>query len=481
VKANVYKKYLLGVLLVILAANYVDGLALGLVLQNIKADLSLSDTQLGVLSGIAFALFYSVAGIPIARWADNGNRVKIISLTAVAWSVMVALCGFAGNFVQLLLIRIGVGVGEAGCIPPAHSLIADQFTRAERPRAMAIYLQGNSLSLVIGYFLAGWLNEWYGWRVTFMLLATPGLAISALAWLTLREPRLAKSPPNTVEQNTLLFPSRTDLEAVSSPPVPLRQVCVALWSNRTFRQLLLAFAVAYFFSNGIAQWQPAFFARSYGLNTGQLGSWFALIYGLGGMLGIYLGGEWATRRAANDECRQLRAMAVLYCGYGVASTLTYLSSSHYFAFCFMAIAAVLGAMTTGPLFATLQTLVPSRMRAISIALVFLVGNLIGLGLGPLATGALSDALHPVFGEESLRYALLTLCPGFLWVAWHLWGASRTVLSDLEAVRSTDQRMQRESSSTAGVSLVDKPHITCALSVPPANQHVIGEGRRSWMI
>ena len=153
-KGPLYRHYLLAVLMVILAFNYMDRLALGLVLQNIKSDFHASDTQLGFLSGIAFALFYSVMGIPIARWADRGNRVTIISLAVALWSAMVALCGVASNFAQLLLARIGVAVGEAGFMPPANSLIPDYFTRAERPRAVGIYMLGTGLSNVIGYFLA---------------------------------------------------------------------------------------------------------------------------------------------------------------------------------------------------------------------------------------------------------------------------------------------------------------------------------------
>jgi predicted MFS family arabinose efflux permease len=167
---RVYKRYLLGVLLLIYAFNGVDRLALGLLMQNIKADLHLSDTELGVLTGIAFALFYSLMGIPLARWADSGNRVTLIAATTALWSVAVAMCGMVGNFMQLLSVRIFVAVGEAGCVPPAHSLIADYFGRAERPRAVSIYMLGTSLSGVIGYFLAGWLNEFYGWRSTFILL-----------------------------------------------------------------------------------------------------------------------------------------------------------------------------------------------------------------------------------------------------------------------------------------------------------------------
>src|SRR5258708_1391950 len=187
-----YKKYLLAVLLVILAFNYTDRCALGIVLQDIKGDLKLSDTQLGLLSGIAFALFYSVMGIPIARWADRGNRVSIIAITCALWSAMVVLSGVAAGFTQLLVIRIGVAVGEAGCIPPAHSLIADYFTRGERPRAFSIYMLGGSLSAAFGYFGAGWLNQFYGWRITFMLIGLPGLVLAALAWFTLREPRREK-------------------------------------------------------------------------------------------------------------------------------------------------------------------------------------------------------------------------------------------------------------------------------------------------
>lgn len=415
-KDSSYKRYLLCVLLALLAFNYVDRLALGLLLQDIKTDLHLSDTQLGLLSGIAFALFYSIMGIPLARWADRGNRVTIISLTAAVWSVMVALCGLATSFAQLLLIRVGVAIGEAGCIPPAHSLIADYFTRAERPRALAVYMLGEPASVFIGYLFAGWLNEFYGWRVTFMLLGLPGLALAILAYFTLREPRRAEL-------------TRKTAAALASAP-DLREVCCTLWANITFRHLLLSFAVVYFFGAGIGQWQAAFFRRSHGLNTGELGTWFVCIQGLGALIGTYVGGQWASRRAANNEPLQLKAMAIMYSSFGALSAFVYLSPTYPVAFALMAVATIGGATTAGPLFATIQTLVPERMRATSIALIYFFANLIGMGLGPLAAGTLSDLLRPVFGEESLRYALLALCPGYVWAGWHLWRASRTVSRDL---------------------------------------------------
>lgn len=423
--ARTYRNYLLTILMVTLAFNYVDRLALGLLLQDIKADIGLSDTQLGVLSGIAFALFYSLMGIPIARWADRGNRVTIITITTALWSVAVALCGTAGSFLQLLAIRVGVAVGEAGCIPPAHSLIADFFTRAERPRAVAIYMLGAPLSMIIGYLVAGWLNELYGWRMTFILLGLPGIVLALLVWLTLRDPRRTDVSSWLGSTLPVAKPGEAPAKELSA-----KEVCVALWSKPTFRHLLLCFAVVSFFGYGLLQWQPAFFVRSYGLETGELGTWFALITGGGGLLGTYLGGEWASRRAAGNERLQLRAIAVMYCTFGAISACMYLTSDYRLAFALMAVATVGIYSVTGPLFATIQTLVSPRMRAMSIAILYLFGNLIGMGFGPLAAGVLSDTFRPWAGEESLRYALLVLCPGYMWAATHLWLASRTVSRDL---------------------------------------------------
>jgi MFS family permease len=188
--------------------------------------------------------------------------------------------------------------------------------------------------------------------------------------------------------------------------------------------------VVSFFGYGLLQWQPTFFVRSYGLSTGELGTWFAVISGGGGLLGTYLGGEWGSRWAAHKERRQLKAIAAMYCSFAALSTCMYLSPDPRLAFALMAVATVGLYAVTGPLFATIQTLVPPHMRASSIALLYLFANLIGMGLGPLAAGALSDAFRPWAGTESLRYALLTLCPGYLWAAWHLWCASRTVAGDL---------------------------------------------------
>lgn len=422
-KENTYKKYLLLVLLILMASNYVDRHALGLLLQDIKVDLSLSDTQLGFMTGIAFALFYSVMGIPIARWADRGDRIAIISLTTAVWSAAVALCGAAGSFVHLLMIRIGVGVGEAGFVPPAHSLIAEHFSRAERPRAVAIFKLGIPLSLLIGYLSAGWLNQLFGWRATFVLLGIPGLLLALLVRFTLKEPRRAIR-----REGTLADPGQPGL----------KEVARTLWGSVTFRHLLIAWSIVALFGSGLGKWQPAFFMRSHGLQTGELGTWLAISAGGGGLLGTYLGGLWASRYAAQNERLQLQVMAVAYVCFGLLMAAVYLSPNPYVAFAMMGLAFAGGSAVNGPLFATIQTLIPERMRATSVAILFLFSNLIGMGIGPLVAGALSDALRPTFGEESLRYSLVALCPGYLWCAWHFRCASRTVSVDLQAAQCQEQ-------------------------------------------
>jgi MFS family permease len=401
------------------------------------------------LSGIAFALFYSVMGIPIARWADRGNRVMIIAITTAVWSVAVAACGAAVNFVQLLLIRIGVAIGEAGCVPPAHSLIADNYSRAERPRAVSRYMLGGPLSVVAAYLMAGWLNEFFGWRVTFALLGVPGLVLAALAWMTLKEPRLGEARQMTDGASS----SVTSSGAVAQPG--FLEVGRVLWSQKTFRHLLFYFAVAYFFGYGMGKWQPTFFMRSFGWSSAQIGTWFSVLFGLGGLVATWVGGELAVRYAAHKEPLQLRVTAIAYCVLALSAVGIYLSTNVYLALAFLGLVNCGFYLTVGPLFATIQTLVPERMRAVAVALILLLANLIGMGLGPLAAGALSDVFRLWAGEESLRYALLALSPGYLWGAWHLWRGSKTVEGDLELARKDADRRAREFRDvrTAG----SKPH------------------------
>jgi len=298
-------------------------------------------------------------------------------------------------------------------------LISDEFPRSERPRAVSRFMLGAPLALTLGYFVAGWLNELYGWRVTFVILGLPGLVLATLCRFTLREPRTLKS--NLTSRST-------------DDDTSFKEVCLTLWSSHSFRHLLICFSVWYFFAYGLIQWLPAFFIRSHGLKTGELGSWFALIWGLAGGLGVYAGGELSVRRAAGDEGRQLRGCAVSFSFFALLMGTAFLVSNPHWAFAALMVASFGGNMALAPIFAATQTLVPPRMRAISIALVYLFANLIGMGLGPVTAGVLSDYLAPRFGNESLRYALIILCPGYFWAAWHLWRASQTIAHDLSLAR-----------------------------------------------
>jgi len=410
---------LLCLLTLVSAFNAVESLILGLALQDIKVELSLTDTRLGLLSGIAFALFYSVMGIPIARWADRGNRAAVISITTALWGIAVTLCGRAQSFVQLAVTRVGVAVGECGIGPTAQSLIGDWYPREELPRAVATYMLGSPLSYLIGYFLGGWLNDCVGWRKTFMIIGIVGMALAALSLVLLEEPRQGRTGRVTVS------PGQMSLTAVAS----------TLWTNRTFRHVLACFSVMYFFGAGTGSWQPTFFVRAFGLSTSELGIWLAIILGAGGMLGMYLGGAWAARKAANNEQLQLKVMAVAFVTFAIALSVAYLATHLYLSLACLAFASMGANAAMGPLFAALQNLVPERMRAVAIAIVFLFANLIGAGLGPLAVGWLSDMLRPWTGEQSLRYALVSMCPGYLWAAWHCWRSSLTVGHDLQAART----------------------------------------------
>jgi len=260
------------------------------------------------------------------------------------------------------------------------------------------------------------------------MLGLPGLALALLARLTLREPRLDGSTTAPQGPKSTSLPNTA---ALLPRPPSFKEVARTLWGNLSFRLLLLYLCVQSFLSYGVGQFQPAFLMRSYGLKTGELGTWYAVVLGLSGLLGIYIGGQLASRYAANNERLQFRVAAAAYSSYALVSAFVYLSTNRDLAFVLLGLGTMVGSLISGPLIATLQTLIPPQMRALSIACVFLFNNLIGVGLGPLAVGALSDALRPWVGEESLRYALLAVCPGYLCGAWYLLRASQTITGDLQ--------------------------------------------------
>ncbi len=419
-----YKNCLLMVLMLAGVVTTLERFIFSLALEPIKHELGLSDSQLGLMTGIAFAAFYALAGIPIARWADRGNRVTITALAVGLLGTMVSLCGFVVSFAQLLLIRAGVAIGEAGVVPAAQSLMSDYFDRAERPRAMAIYFSFFSISMIVGYLLGGRLIEYYGWRTTFIVMGLPGLIMAIFVKLTLEEPRL-------------------DRPKVGVSNVPsLAGTFKVLWQQRTFRQLFSSFCVAYFFSMGVSQWLASFLIRSHGMSPMEVGAWLALLFGGFGTLGSFLGGYYASRFAARREKLQMRALACAIICYGLASAVAYLAPSKEIALTFIAISAITGTFANGPIFAALQSLVDEKMRSVTVAITFMGANLIGFGMGPLALGIISDLLNPFFGQDSLRYALAIFSPGALWVAVHYWKAGNTIEDDIKLLEASTSPIEQ---------------------------------------
>lgn len=433
-KKSTYRNYLLGVLVLVGTMTSFERFVFALALEPIKNDLHLSDSQLGLMTGIAFAAFYAVAGIPLARWADRGNRVTIAAIAVGLVSVMVSLCGVVSNFTQMLAVRAGIAIGEAGDMPSIQSLIADYFDRSERPRAMAIFFTAYPISMIVGYLVGGWLIESFGWRHTFIMLGVPGVLVAVLVKITLKEPRLT--------QQAIISPEK-------QPSVKF--VLKTLWQQRTFRHIFIAFCISYFFSMGTSQWLATYFIRSHDMGMTELGTWLAISWGGFGFVGNYLGGHWTTAYLAHKEKWQMRAVALLSITYGALSVGVYLVEDKTLALVFLSLSAFFISTTNGAVFSALQSLVSDRMRAMTIAVLFLFANLIGFGLGPLALGITSDLLNPILGQESLRYALALSCPGLLWVAFHYWQAAKTIEAD---IREVEFKARAGSTETSAITQLE---------------------------
>ena len=387
-----YANYVLGVLLVVYVMNFVDRQVLAILLEDIKRDLEVSDTALGLLSGLAFALFYTLAGIPIARWADQGSRRLIVSLGLVMWSGMTALSGLTQNFAQLALARVGVGVGEAAGSPPSHSLISDYFPPERRATALSIYAMGIYLGVMLGYLAGGWLNQAFDWRTAFIVVGLPGIPLALLVRFTVREPPRGLSEHGPVDLRT----------------PALGEVARFLLARRSFVHLVLGASCQSLTGYAMLAWGPSFLGRVHGMQSGEIGLSVGLITGLGGGLGAYLGGRLIDRLAQRDV-RWTLWLPALVSVVGVPFAIPFLLlDDRSLALAAFAAFYLLGAMYVGPLWSIPQNLVKVRMRALASALLLFILNLVGLGLGPLLVGFLNDLLTARFGVEAIRYSLLSV-------------------------------------------------------------------------
>jgi len=408
--------YAVGLLTVVYTFNFIDRQLLAILQESIKADLELMDWQLGLLTGFAFALFYVTAGIPIARWADNGNRRNIVALAVGVWSFMTAISGLVQSYTQLLLARIGVGVGEAGGSPPAHSIISDIFPPESRASALSFYSMGVNFGILFGFLAGGWLNEIFGWRVAFLVVGVPGVLVAFIVRFTLREPIRGISENRVQTQEAA---------------VPFGKVVSLLWSRRSFRHMALGSAINAFAGYSCANWNASVMIRSHGMTTGELGVWLAGIMGLGGAIGVFFGGVLAERLARKDKAWYMRVPALAGLISVPFMVATYSAEGAYTALLLFVVPGMMFSVYLGNTLAMTHGLVGLRMRALASAILFLILNIIGLGLGPWATGYLSDLLTPSLGQEALRHAMLYLAPpAVAWSAVHFYLASRTLEDDL---------------------------------------------------
>lgn len=437
---DAYRNYLLIWLTALYTFNFMDLVAFGLALQSIKTSLHLSDSALGLVGGLAYSSFYSIFGVGIGRWADIGNRVTVLSVTRIVWATFVILTGRARSFWQLFLMRMGVAAGESGCIPPAYSLIGDHFSRAERPRALGILFLGIPLATVLGYFGAGWLIERYGWRTMFTIMGLPGFVLGAITWATLREPR--ERLYGLTSGFHLRAKAQAALRAARPPsPEPLWETVKHLYAIATFRNMLLALTVSLLFTTAIQQWESAYVIRTYGIRADVLGDWFAIAYGVPGVIGSLLGGVIASRWAGGKERTQLVAVSALFCSDTLVFPFMFLTHDVRVVCALTALFSLTSSIMSAPMIAPLQAVVPPSMRALSFVIVYLLGGLIGSALGPVMTGALSDALRPEFGVDSLRLALVLMSPWFFLCGWFAWRASKTVEVDIAAVAEPAEAVQ----------------------------------------
>ncbi len=389
--------------------SFMDRQILAILLEAIKADLKLSDTQLGLLSGLVFAIFYATLGIPIARLADRSSRRNIVAVSLAVWSVMTAACGLAQNFTQLMLARIGVGVGEAGSGPPSHAIIADLYPPEKRASAMAIYSLGVLLGGGLGLMIGGNVAATYGWRAAMFVVGLPGVALAIIVRLLVVEPRRGLSDAR---------PTGTDTPAPS-----LRQGITSIWASAPAFHLIAAITITSLVGYAVTGWGPSYMQRSLGLSMRDVANYVALPAAIIGSASALIGGALADRAAKRHgvwaQSWVVTIMKLVALPFAIGF---YFVDDWRAALACYFVAAIFAGAYLGPTFAMIQHLAPVRLRATWAALSLLTINLIGLGLGPFLVGQLSDWLKPTMGAESLRYAMLTVALLTPWAIVHYWRA-----------------------------------------------------------
>ena len=391
--------------------SFMDRQILAILLEPIKADLKLTDTELGLLSGLVFAIFYATLGIPVARLADRANRRNIIAVSLALWSAATAACGFAQNFAQLMLARIGVGVGEAGSGPPSHSIIADLYPPEKRASAMAVYSLGVLLGGGVGMAIGGMVASAHGWRAAMFIVGLPGVVLALIVRL------LVVEPPRGLSDGAA---------AAAHQAMPsLGQGVASIWRNPAARHLVAGMTLTSLVGYAVTGWGPSYMQRSLGFSLIDISRYVALPAALIGAFSALAGGFLADRAARRHgiwaQSRVVAGMKAIAFPFAVA--FYFVADTRVALGCYF-VSYIFAGAYIGPTFAMIQHLAPLRLRATWAALSLLAINLLGLGLGPLAVGRISDWLSPVYGAESLRYAMFCVSLLTPWAIWHYWRAGR---------------------------------------------------------
>jgi MFS family permease len=440
-----YRSYVLLVLVTVYTFNFIDRQIVGILAVPIKTELHLSDSQLGMMGGLAFALFYTLLGIPIARLADRVNRTGIMTAALALWSLMTATCGFAHSFVQLFMARVGVGVGEAGGVTPAYSLICDYFPPKERARALSVYSFGIPIGAAAGIVLGGFITSIMSWRMAFFIVGFAGLLLTPLLKFTVREPERGALDTARGHQPDRAAGGQTaaagndhapsaqaagadNCQATGTGNPSLLQVIAILVRKPSFWGLSLGGAFSSMMGYGLFFWAPSFLVRSFHLSLLHASLSYGGLVLVGGLIGIWLGGVLADRYG---ERRAMYAVipAIAFLGTVPFYVVGVMSTTLWISFAVLLVPTALALVWLGPVLAAVQHLVPGNMRATASALFLFINNLIGIGLGTTLIGLVSDLTRARFGAESLRYAILASTGFYLIAAALLFFASRKLAKD----------------------------------------------------
>lgn len=409
------RAYILFILVVVYTFNFIDRQIVGILAVPIKADLGLSDSQLGLMGGLAFALFYTGLGIPVAMLADRFNRTWIMTVALTVWSAMTAVSGLATNFWQLFAARLGVGVGEAGGVAPAYSLISDYFPPGQRARAIGIYSFGIPIGSAIGIVFGGIIASLIDWRYAFFIVGLAGIFLAPVFKMTVKEP----------------LRGGYDRKFDDTKPPGVKVILATLVEKPSFWWLALGASFSSMIGYGIFFWLPSFFVRSYGLSLLDASLFYGSILLLGGVAGIWAGG-WLGDHFGHSRHRlygQIPAIAfILTVPFYIFAILSPTLLVSFFVFL---VPTALGLAWLGPVISAIQQLVRPDMRATASAIFLFIINLVGIGVGTYAIGAISDLLAAQFGDDSLRYSILAGTGFYVIAAASLWLASRSLEQDWE--------------------------------------------------